>query len=980
MVVKYLIHRPVAVFTAFTTIAIIGFLIYFQLPETLLPSIDPPQLVVKVKTSGASPQYVESNILKPLRINLAGIYGLEEVNSIASNEAGQITLGFAYGTDMKLAFIEANEKIDQLLGELPPDLVRPEIFPVNSTDIPIVRIQINSENQTLSSLTFFTQYVLSKRVQAIEGVARVQLGGQLEPVISIIPNKNRLAAQGLNDQDIIKAINAANFQDFQVSVTDGIYAYNITIDNPVKNVASLKLLPIGKMFIPLEQLAEIEVKGDKPLSAHYYNGQRGLVLNVHRTTTSNLNDLNERITQNMATIEQEYPSINFELSQSQQTYLSKSLGQLYTALILGLFFSVVVIYIFTRNIKMSLVMLLVIPLSMAITSIIFYMLGLTINIITLSGVILGLGLLIDNSIILIDTIADEARSKSIDEACISGTSIVFTPLLSSAFTTIAVFIPLLAVGGLAAVFFTKQALSLTAILISSLAVTYTFTPLAFRYIVNATSGVTRLQKTLTGFYKKSQKALSSKKLSIAAALLILVGVLCATQIDSHQLPEIATSEAEITVIWREALTLEANTARVHEIISFIAPKPIESELDLGLHDLNPSDLSLLNKAIIYLKFHSADERITAEQSIKQILAHYPGVKYHIQRAKNPFDQLVSATQLPLSIRIRTERDKAKNLAGLPPGFTEGLGYIEQQEIKLTINEYRMAASNLSYEHLIQHLKTSLSRSKIATIKNTSSSISVVLDNSNEHSLSVLLDQPIAFDDSSKNQYYLKDFVSASVISGPQFITADLAGTFQEINYNTPVSSNLIDQIQTWALTDNHIIDMSGAYFNNEEELFSLLLAIIGAIVLLYVILAAQFESLKQPFIIILTVPLTIFGAIVGLYITDHTFNISSLIGIIIMLGIMVNDSILKIDAINSNLKKGFVLAEAISTAGLLRLKPILMTSLTTILALSPTLWSSGLGAEIQKPLAVVVISGLIFGTLISIYLVPALYRGFHNNT
>ncbi len=473
--------------------------------------------------------------------------------------------------------------------------------------------------------------------------------------------------------------------------------------------------------------------------------------------------------------------------------------------------------------------------------------------------------------------------------------------------------------------------------------------------------------------------MSGIKLAIVSLVIILLGVISAVFLDLEQFPEISTAEIAVNVLWNEPLTLDANVSRTLDLLTAIAPKPTKAELDIGLTSLDPTALSLLNKAVLYLKFESYAKRNTAEANIRSILAKHKGAKYTIKRAKNPFDQLFAEETPYIRAKIRTTEEQDLDISTIPDGYAKGLGFINQQAINLKVNEDRLSTKSIDYQRLFKNLQSGFAATNITTVKRTSSSINILLDNPQIQNLNDILERPVVLSDSTKDQYRMKDFISVNYHATKQFITADLAGTYKDIEYDQLVNDDLINQLQNWGTDHKLIIDLSGAYFDTSEQLFTLIGAILGAILLLYVILAAQFESLKQPFIILLTVPLTICGGLFGLYCSGNTLNISSLIGMIIMLGIMVNDSILKIDTINTNLKKGFQLHDAIEKAGLLRLKPIIMTSLTTILALSPTLWSYGLGAEIQKPLAVVVISGLVFGTLISIYIVPVLYRLFHKD-
>lgn len=981
--IAYLLQRPVAVLTSFFCVVILGVIAYVKLPVALMPDIESPRLVVQVNYPASGAEYIDRNVLALLRNQLSGLYGLSGIESTSANNIGKVNLTFAYGTDMKLAFIEANEKIDQSTSSLPDDMPRPQVLRISNTDIPVLRLQVQSDVIDHVQLSELSQYVIRRRIEGIPGVARVLLNGALGQEISVYPNRPRMQGLGITENDLMQSIREANFGQMQIKVREGIYEYNVRIENPLKTVEGVKRIVIrnndGSM-IPLSRVAEVRQISRKLGGIHYFQGKPGIVLSIHRQSSANMRLLENEIQKNIKELRTEFPQLKFSVTQNQSDLLSMSIGQLTSSLILGGVLSFAILFLFSTNYKLPFLMGLVLPATMTVTAGIFYLTNLSINIITLSGVILGVGMLIDNAIILIDNINGYyEKGVPLTEACRKGSEEIFSALLSSTFTTLSVFLPLMFLGGIAGTFFMYQAISLSAVLLASLIVAFLLLPVLFKQLSPKPSANSRLYSKLLSSYKYSQKA--HRNLVVSGLLFLLIlGITSLWFIPASNLPPLETKSAELRILWPDPVTVQGNLGRMTAIESVMSKDLNLCESDIGIHQLDPARPSYTNSLTAYLEFADVWEKEKNLDNLRAYLyKNYPEASWELTRAKNPFDQLFIQQSDFLKVKIRDPNGALLTLDDLDKfeirDAKYGPGFVTQPGLFLDLRQERLDRINVSAQSLIDQIKYHYQDQEITEIQRTDRTERVILAHLASGDIDKM-EQIVISEDSLKNQYPVSYFFNWNEVSVPQFVTADLAGSYQDINFlpGTEDMRETISQIRLWSQENGLLVEFSGEYFEQSENLVRLLLSLVLSVLLLYFILAAQFESLVQPIIILITLPVALSGSLLAILISGNTLNISSLIGMIVVLGIIVNDSILKIDTINRNRKEGMVIGSAVKSAGALRLKPILMTSLTTILALIPLLFSAGIGADLQAPLAIAVIGGLTVGTVCSIYLIPLLYE------
>jgi len=970
---KYLLERPTAVCTVFITILIIGIISYFQIPTTLMPTVDAPYLRIQVSYPRGNPRYIEKSILQPIRNSISSVYGLKGIESISATGVGQVDVALDYEADPKLAYLEVNEKLDQIINTLPEDLPRPVVQQVNPTDIPIVRIQMTSTGHQPLKDTDLAKFVVSRRLEQIKGVSLVEINGSVEKIMRIMPDEQKMQALGITIQDITTTLREANISQRQIHVKDGIYAYNIVFNNWLTRLDGLKSLRVkkGDLNIALGKVAHIETTHSRRQGKHLLNGAEGIVLAVHMQSSARMDEVLKQITLTLQDLRQQYPEIQFSTTQNQGSLLSNTIYQLFNSLALGALVAFLILFIFSAEFRSPWLIGILIPASIALTLILMFVSGLTLNLITVSGLILGLGILVDNGIIIIDNISAKVTRLGMDNACIVGVSEVATPMTSSLLTTLCVFLPLLFLGGLAETLFLEQILTLAMVLTASLVVAFTLLPVLFRLIKpQVGKGKDRIFDGVKKIYLKSKPL--THRIIAGLILVTALGITAVFDIQQKNLPDIQTNDTEVLIYWSKPLSLEKNQEYTRQLVEEL--HPITYEADLGMTQLRESTLNVVHQTRLYLKFTHPQRKHQAIKSLQNKIRQLDSTAVvRVSRAKNPYDQLFAQSGEFAQIKLKTSNASFISLQDLKgwKGYNPGYGFQKQDALKLIPKKDLLASYNISIDELIDRLSRHLDDQRITLVDKLNETVPVTI--SGPQSLSKVKALKFQLDDTTS--YPLTHFLDIQPTKERQFFTADQSGLYQSIRFQTEPDnwSQIEEDVKETAYKKGWLYKLDGWVTEREENYQTLLLAIFLSILLLYIILVAQFESLLAPLVILSEIPIAMAGSVLLLWLTFNSLNISSLMGMIISLGIIVNDSILKLDAIIRYRKAGMEKKESISQAGKDRLKPILMTTLTTIIALIPVLFTTGFGGGLQQPMVIALIGGLFIGTLCSIYLMPKAY-------
>ncbi|MCH6200312.1 efflux RND transporter permease subunit [Aquiflexum sp. LQ15W] len=999
--VRFLLARPIAVLMVFLALMVFSVIVFRTLPISLLPPIDVPQIVIKVNYPNASPEAIEQNVLSPIREGLMTLNGLEDVESKAGSETGTIRLTFDYGTKMELAYIDVNEKIDRLTNSLPSDLTRPQVIRINTNDIPVVRVQvIPKPGFDFAEISQLTENVLKKRIEQLEGVSLVDINGKKERIITVTPDKAALRALGMTEDNVINAIQFGNEELPGISVEDGQFRYYLRLATRVDSPDDIMKLPVTSdkgVTVDLARVATVQYETNEVLGHHLFGEKEGLVITVHKQASAKMNELLPKVYEAIDLFKADYNQVDFELTQDQSVLLNAGISNLQTSLLFGGLFAFGVLFLFMGNYRMPIIIGISLPTSLLISFLVFYFFKISINVISLSGLALGLGMLIDNAIIVLDNITRKRLDGlPIFEACVQGVNEVMSALVSSVLTTLAVFIPLVFLSGISGALFFDQAVSVAAILGVSLLVAFIFLPMLYHFfyrkkaVQEENGDDSRFFKIILKGYKSLfKKVFSYKKLSFGIFILLIpAGLALGYLLQVEGLPPIEKFDAVVEIDWNEPIGVEQNKDRVLSILEAMKGAYLKSETDLGVRQFLLFDgESSLQEANLYFLFESQESKSVQMQRLEElILGNYPNAQIAVLDAPNAFDQLF-ASNIPfyevrwkdLATKKPIEEGRMDEwLSAFPvKEFSRGPGLQKEASVIFRLDGGKLALYGISPRALQEQVKQLFGVYPITDIKRFGEITPIKLKADKTNFEQILNNNFLRGKDG--NEYALSNFISFDYENHYKFVTADKGGLFQSVILDSKNPTAYNAEIINWAADKNLGVSFFGQYFKDQERIRELVGILLISVLLLYFILAAQFESFIQPLIIIATLPLGIGGAFIILFLTGTSLNVMSAIGLVVMLGIMVNDAILKIDTINrlkvqySHLSGRDALDKALYEAGQIRLKPILMTSITTILALLPVVFSSGLGADLQRPLVFSVIGGLTIGTFTALYFVPLAY-------
>jgi len=1026
--VKFLINRPIAVIMVFIAAVTLGIIAYHSLPVSLMPDIPIPEVTVNITYKNSSARELENNIVKPLRSQVMQVGHVRDLKSKTRDGHATISLGFDYGTDIDLAFIEVNEKIDAAMNSLPRDMERPRVIKASATDIPVFYLNLYAKDQSgekngnigdaaFIELSEFAGKVIRKRIEQLPEVAMVDISGTVSPQLVIEPDMGKLANLNFTLADLENVLSKSNVNAGSLLVRDGHYQYNVRFSSVLRTKEDVENIYIkaSERILKLKDIASVSLLPQKREGMFVSDGHPAITMAVIKQSSARLSDMRDKIDELVEMFEKDYPGIEFKATQNQTQLLDYSIANLKQNLLQGLLLVILVVFFFMRDLKLPLLIGLSLMVSVIISILFFALMHLSINIISLAGLILAVGNMMDNSIVVTENISQyQVNGNSVDDACIKGTNEVIIPQLSSLLVNVAVFLPLIFLSGIAGALMYDEAISVMIGLSVSYLVGITFMPviyrLAYKKVYRFENKIQKVRENLFGFAGNKLNKIFNlgnqytsilnftfrhKRLNLFMYLMILpIGLLALYAIRKERMPDFTRTETIVKIEWNENINAEENSRRITTLLKEIEGSTTQSNSYIGQQQfmLNYDDEMSASETRIYLKMNTPDDVDLVERKIKNYCkAKYPVSKLAFDAPDNIFEKLFTSSDPPLLAEVTMKNNSSET--DIPELLTlcrdlnndENLSGINkiplQKHINLTVDMEKLLLYDVSYDNLIRKLKTSFRENNIGTLHSFQSFIPLVISSKEMFVTDLISNESIR--NNTGVMIPLNALVSASEGRDLKTITAGKDGEYVPMAFAPPKNSErrfvneITSKIDKAALFD---VRFSGSVFTNLKLLKEMGALLVISVLLLYFILAAQFESLVQPLLVLLELPIDIAAAITVLLIADQSLNIMSAMGIIIMSGIVITDSILKLDVINKLRKKGLPLMDAIREGGHRRLMAILMTSLTSILAILPLLFTNDFGSELQKPFSYALIGGMVVGTFVSLFLVPLIYWYIYKNT
>ena len=997
-----LIHRPIAVSMCILALIVLGVLSLRYIPVSLMPDINIPQITVHAAYPGMSVRQVEDNVTSILRGQLSQVTGMKDISSESRTDAATITLSFEPGANMDLLFIEVGEKIDRAMTWLPKNIERPKVVKASAMDIPAFYLDVSLKQNNATDMHFvqlssFVRSVLCKRIEQLPQTAMVDISGLMRTEIVLEPRPDRMEALGLRPSHVEQAIRARNITLSSLSIVDGIYRYNIHFDDALLTLQDIKdiILTHEGRLLHLSDLCNVTQTPVIGNGIVRHDGKRAVTMAIVKQSDARMEDLQASMGTLLNQLQNEYPELSFNLTRDQTRLLTYSMNNLQSNLLLGAVLACLVLFLFMRSIRLPLLIIITIPLSLILTILSLYILGISLNVISLSGLILGVGMIVDNSIIVIDNIRQRLCHETLDTAVVKGAKEVFQPMLSSVLTTCSVFLPLIFLSGTAGELFYEQAIAVTISLFASLIVAVTVIPVYFRLFhkrlmsqaVKEPELFLSSYSFLLGFtLRHARWVLGGFALCLVAAL-FLSGAL-----KKNLLPNIPHEDTMMAVDWNLGISEQENDRRLQELLQQPDSTICTSTTIVGAQSflLAHTPEITASEAIAYLRFGTEEGRLHAQQTIEDYLQqHYPRATVTFTPVGSLLNMVFGKEKHRLSIHLQNANggrptvEQARlftdSLRAAFPNVT-----IQPVASDRTI-EYRaqmdkMAVYDITYDNLLTFLREKTGRRQVFGINNGAEVIPIIIGNRLQDKEAVMASYL-----TSSNGIRIPLHLLVNTAEGEDFKRLYAAADGGYYPVDVDCNDDTVRSIMAWAQnfatrgmssnskSEGVSVSFYGDYFSSRELAKELFIVLAVALALLYFILATQFESLVQPLIILSEMVVDVAVVLVVLWLAGESLNIMSMIGIVVMAGIIINDSILKVDTINRLRRSGTPTLTAIVRAGHRRLRPIIMTSLTTILGILPLLSHSDMGGALQYPLSLTLIIGMVVGTLVSLFFVPLVY-------
>lgn len=1009
------VKKPVTITMIVLIVVLLGVISLTRLPIDLFPKIEIPVAVVSTSYTGAGPQEIENLITKQIEGVIATVGNIDTVSSISSEGSSIVIAQFNNGTDMDFAALEIREKVDLIKGVLPDGATQPMVLKIDPNSTPIIQIAISTKGD-LAGLQSLAEDTFSQRLERLDGVASVSVGGGFVNEIEVAVNQNSLATYGLSINQLSQLLSASNINLPGGNVNKGEQKLAVRVVGEFNSLDEIKNMPITLAtgdVIRLQDVATVKLNRKDISAISRTNGKDSINISVQKQSGKNTVQVADLINKEIENLRKDYPNVEIDVVLDSSTMIRDSIDTVVNNVLMGSVLAIVILYIFLKNIRTTLIIGTSIPISLIASFILLYFNGITLNMMTLGGLALAVGMLVDSAIVVLENIYRfRSEGYSRKEAAIKGASEVGMAITASTLTTIAVFLPIVFIDGMIGTIFKDFALTVTLSLAASLIVALTFIPMLSSKILKVESEKTDGKKRKLEFIYKIFDNISNKMENIYKGLLIkslqrrkttifisivifVVSIASLVGVGMEFFP--TTDEGTISI--NISMPVGTQTDKIDGIAHIVEEKltPIK-EINKVFTNISPGNVLMGGQAgsnsgsisvgLVKLNERNRSTDEVAEE-IRNIVKDIPGAEISVQGTSS---MAMMTSGSPISISVKGSELKVleeisndfKNIIESVEGtretktsFSEGV-----PEVEILINKERSATYGLTTAQVASAVRGAATGTTATRYKDNGEEIDVVLRSVGDVTESLSNFEQIDITTPTGINIPLSQVADISVIKSPVSISRENQEKVVTVNSQIvgrdlqSIVTDINAELKEYQLPEGYYYSIGGENKEMMEAFSQLLLALGLAVILIYMVMAAQFESLIHPFVIMFTIPLAFSGGALALFITGRAFGVTAFIGVIMLAGIVVNNGIVLIDYINILRNEGKERTEAITIAGPVRLRPILMTTLTTVLGLIPLALGIGEGAELQAPMATVVIGGLVLSTVLTLVFVPVLYTIF----
>ena len=1015
---RFAIHRPVFTIMSALIVLILGGISLARLSIDLMPDITYPTMSITTNYENAGPEEVEELVTRPIEQAMSAVPGVESVTTTSAEGLSQARVSFVWGTDLDVAVNDIRERLDRVTPFLPEGAENPRLRKFDLANFPILILGAAGKLDPIHMRQVIDDQI-KYRIERLPGIAALSVHGGLNREIAVNLHADRIKALGLPLDMILSRIKSENVNIPAGTLKKGNLEVMIRIPGVYTDLKELRNTVIAireGVPIQLKEVASVEDSSQKVTQIVRINGRPGVRLAVHKQSGMNTVEVAKRVLKEVARINQDIPQIQIIPIINTADYIQRSIKNLSYSILYGGSLAMLVLLFFLRNIRSTAIIATAIPLSAVATFALLYFSGFTINIMTLGGLALGIGMLVDNAIVVLENIY-RLRESGIEpeQASVTGSEEVTAAIVASTLTTLAVFLPLIFLRGMSGIMFKQLAYVVSFSLGCSLAVALTLVPMLTTLLlknvkIGTSSNTTHTRRSyhITGqFLNRMDEAygtflnfaLSHKKSVVIGSMLILMGSLTLIpKVGVEFMPGTDEGEVRINAEMKVGTRVEVVDEMFNTIEAIVAREVPEVNNTVSYIGGTSWRATGSHTGQMRIALKPEAERLRSSEEIaaalRQQLSKIPGTSIRTREGRGLFLLRLGTRGLDkVQVEIRGHdldtaealARRVKTLVESVAGITDALVSREsgRPEELIIVDRQKAAAMKLSVSQIANMLQTVLSGTHASDYREAGDEfrIMVKLMKAEEMDTREILDLTLTNTDG--DPIVLRNVVTVRKQKGPVIIHRKDQERIVTVSANISgrnmgaILSDIRKILRTIPVPRNFSITLGGDYEEQQKAFRELIISFVLALVLVYMVMASLYESLRDPFIVMFSVPFAAIGVILMLLATRTTFNVQSFIGCIMLGGIVVNNAILLVDHINLLRRRDRMpLKDAIVEAGRRRLRPILMTAMTTILALTPLAIGMGEGGEAQAPLARAVIGGLLSANFITLFLVPTVYSIF----
>lgn len=1001
---KLLQSQTKAIYLMFILIALAGLLAFFNLPSGIYPELSFPRISVTAEGGDSSPEQLVLTVTRPLEEAASLIYGVQRVRSTTIRGATELSIEFQERTDIQFALQQLQSHIAEVRNTLPAGInltikrVTPAIFP-------LLTYNVSSDTLTLADLHTIAQYQIQPNLTKVLGVSQVQIQGGVTSEVEVEIDPAKLKSDGLSLTQVADAVKRSN-QDLVVGKIDKLYQQNLVIaanrvidPTELGNVVVTTIGP-GKSIL-LRNLGQVAVSHAVQTQIVSARGKPGITINIFRQPNSNVVSVETGVNQQLKTLQPKLPlGVQIQPVYNESGLVIDAIANVRDSIIIGIVLVIIVLYVFLREWRSTLIAALTIPLSALFSFIVLTLVNESLNLMSLGGLAVAIGLVIDDAIVVIENIDRQLKKKLKPAAAVAAAmEELLGPVTSSTATTVAVFLPLGQLSGVAGQFFISLTITLAAAVIFSLVLAFTLTPLLGAQWLrgNETHEKLTIIARVDAWYARLLHRVLQKPFwaGIIALVLVVSGVAIFKQLGSGFLPEFdegsyildylappGTSLKETDLL---AQKLEAILAKTPEVVTWTrrtgaqgGPSITEPNKGDILVILKPQDQ---RQRSIFQIFEQ--ERQQTDEQVPQLQTDYHQILQDelndLSGSSTPIREFIFGLDPARLINFANQaKNRIQNISGLVDIATNGTKVVPEQDIH--VNPIQAGQLGLTPEDVALQVQNALLGNVATQLRQGDHLVDVRVHfvNSEKYNQGQLAQLPIF--GTSGQILPLSAVATITPNTSVEQILRENQQRYVSIEANLQgqslgtVAQEVGKRLKDLQLPSGYSLSSAGLNVNQQQSFNQLLLVLGLGVLLVYLILVIQFSSLSQPFAIFTALPLALFGVVVALWVTSTPLNISSFMGIILLVGLVVKNGIILLEYTNRLRDDGMPLSEALVKAGEVRLRPILMTTLCAILGLLPLALGIGAGSGLQKPLAIAVIGGLSLSAIFTLIFVPVIFR------